>query len=209
MSPIPLHLVIEDELSEAVVRRVLAASHRDYFVGSAYGRTGFGYLRSTANNWNAAAAAGTPILLLTDLDQNNCPLELIAEWLDHQCHANFLFRVAVREVESWLLADREGFAQFLGISDVLVPVQPDQVADPKQTLINLARRSRRRALKQSIVPRQGSTATQGPDYNGCLGDFVRNQWNPDIAKDRSPSLNRAWQRVMSFEPVWPQEEEFL
>jgi hypothetical protein len=117
--------------------------------------------------------------------------------------------VAVREVESWLLADREGFAQFLGINDVLVPDQPDKVADPKQTLINLARRSRRRALKQSIVPRPGSTAIQGPDYNGCLGDFVRSQWNSNAAKDRSPSLNRAWQRVMSFEPVWPQQEEFL
>jgi hypothetical protein len=204
MSPIPLHLVIEDELSEVVLRRVLADTQRDYFIGSAYGRTGFGYLQRTANKWNAAAAAGTPILLLTDLDQHECPPELIAEWVNHPCHANFLFRVAVREVESWLLADGEGFAQFLGISRVLMPAEPDLVDDPKQTLINLARRSRRSALKQSIVPRQGSTATQGPDYNGCLGDFVRNQWDSNTAKDRSPSLNRAWQRFMSFEPLWPQ-----
>jgi hypothetical protein len=206
MSPIPLHLVIEDELSEIVIRRVLADTQKDYSVGSAYGRTGFGYLRSTANNWNAAAAAGTPILLLTDLDQHDCPVELIAEWMNHPCHANFLFRIAVREVESWLLADREGFSHFLGISNVLVPAEPDQVNDPKRTLINLARRSRRTAVKRSIVPRQGSTAIQGPDYNGCLGDFVRNQWNSNTAKDRSPSLNRAWQRVMSFEPVWPPQE---
>lgn len=205
MSPIPLHLVIEDELSEAVVRRVLADTHRDYWVGLAYGRTGFGYLRSTANNWNAAAAAGTPILLLTDLDRHDCPPNLISEWLDRECHANFLFRVAVREVESWLLADRVGFAQFLGISVELIPTQPDQVVDPKQTLINLARRSRRLRLRESIVPREGSTATQGPDYNGCLADFVRNQWNSNNAKERSPSLNRAWQKVMSFEPVWAEE----
>ena len=79
MSPIPLHLVIEDELSEVVIRRVLADTQRDYSVGSAYGRTGFGYLQSTASKWNAAAAAGTPILLLTDLDQHNCPQNLLQD----------------------------------------------------------------------------------------------------------------------------------
>ena len=205
MSPIPLHLVIEDELSEVVIRRVLEDTGKGYAIGSTYGRTGFGYLRSTASKWNAAAAAGTPILLLTDLDQHACPPELIAEWLNYACHANFIFRVAVREVESWLLADREGFAQFLGISSVLVPAAPDQVNDPKQTLINLARRSRRSTLKKSIIPREGSTATQGPDYNGCLGDFVRGRWDVNVARSRSPSLSRAWQRVMSFEPVWPEQ----
>lgn len=204
MSPIPLHLVIEDELSEVVIRRVLTDTQRDYAVGSAYGRTGFGYLQNTASKWNAAAAAGYPILLLADLDQHECPPKLIAEWLNSACHANFLFRIAVKEVESWVLADREGFAQFLGISSALVPREPDRLDDPKQTLINLARRSRRRVLKQSIVPRVRSTATEGPDYNGCLGDFVRNQWSSNDAKDRSPSLNRAWQRLMSFAPVWPE-----
>jgi hypothetical protein len=205
MSPIPLHLVIEDDLSEVILRRLLTDADRDYFVGSAYGRNGFGYLRNTANKWNAAAAAGTPILLLTDLDRHNCAPELISGWLNQECHANFLFRVAVREVESWLLADSEGFAQFLGIRSALVPTQPDQVVDPKQTLINLARRSRRKTLKDSIVPRTGSTATQGPDYNSCLGDFVRKHWDSKTARDHSPSLNRAWQQIMSFEPVWPQK----
>ena len=139
------------------------------------------------------------------MDQHRCAPELIDEWLDHSCHANLLFRVAVREVEAWMLADRGGMAQFLGISDLLVPAEPDLVPDPKQTLINLARRSRRGALKSAIVPRQGSTAVQGPDYNGCLGDFVRNQWDSNAARGRSQSLNRAWQRFMSFEPIWPEQ----
>jgi len=53
---------------------------------------------SRAKNWNAAAAAGTPILLLTDLDQHPCPLGLIEGWLDVEPHANLIFRVAVREL---------------------------------------------------------------------------------------------------------------
>jgi hypothetical protein len=81
-------------------------------------------------------------------------------------------------------------------------LQPDQIPDPKQSLVNLARRSRRRTLRESIVPRRGSTAPQGPDYNGCLGDFVRNHWNRDSAVGRSPSLGRASGRLMAFEPTW-------
>jgi len=202
MSPIPVHLAVEDDLSELVIRRLLIDTGRDYSVGNVFGRGGFGYLRSTARNWNAAAAAGTPILLLTDLDHHPCPSGLIEDWLDVEPHANLVFRVAVREVESWLLADREGFAEFLGISDAVIPLQPDQIPDPKQSLVNLARRSRRRTLRESIVPRNGSTAVQGPDYNGCLGGFVRDHWNRHAALERSPSLGRAWRRLMVFEPTW-------
>ena len=202
MSPIPIHLAVEDELSEVVIRRLLLETDRDYAIGTVFGRSGYGYLQSRANNWNAAAAAGTPIFLLTDLDQNPCPSAMIDDWLMVEPHANLIFRVAVREVEAWVLADLEGFADFLGISEALIPLQPDQIADPKQSLVNLARRSRIRVLRESIVPRPGSTAVQGPDYNGCLGEFVRNHWNRDGASERSPSLQRAWQKLMDFQPEW-------
>ena len=202
MSPIPVHLAVEDDLSELVIRRVLFDTGRNYSVGNVFGRGGFGYLQSTAKNWNAAAAAGTPVLLLTDLDNHPCPSSLIEDWLDMEPHANLVFRVAVREIESWLLADREGFADFLGIGSDLIPLQPDQIPDPKQTVVKLARRSRRRTLRESIVPRRGSTAVQGPDYNGCLGDFVRGHWNRNAAAERSPSLDRTWTRLMAFKPTW-------
>jgi len=202
MSPIPVHLAVEDDLSESIVRRLLDDTSRDYCIGTVFGRGGFGYLKNRANNWNAAAAAGTPILLLTDLDQRPCPSELIESWLDSEPHANLMFRVAVREVESWLLADRDGLADFLGIRTALVPFEPDDIPDPKQSLVNLARRSRIRVLRESIVPRLGSTAVQGPDYNSCLGDFVRNSWNRNAAAERSPSLARAWERLMNFQPDW-------
>jgi hypothetical protein len=202
MSPIPVHLAVEDDLGEVVIRRLLLDTGREYAIGSVFGRTGYGYLRSTANNWNAAAAAGTPVVLLTDLDRHPCPPGLIDDWLDFDPHANLIFRVAVREVESWLLADREGLAAFLRLSAVHVPLQPDQIADPKQFLVNLARRSRTRVLRESIVPRAGSTALQGPDYNGILGEFVRNQWGREAAMECSPSLKRAWERLMAFVPDW-------
>lgn len=200
MSSIPVHLAVEDDLSEAVIRKLLLDTGRNYAIGTVFSRGGYGYLQNRAKKWNAAAAAGTPILLLTDLDQHPCPSSLIYDWLEGEPHANLIFRVAVREVESWLLADREGFANFLGISVPKVPSNPDQITDPKQCLVNLARRSRRRTLRESIVPRQGSTAVQGPDYNGCLGEFVRNQWDRCSAARRSLSLNRAWAKLIAFVP---------
>src|SRR5260370_4619563 len=202
MSPIPVHIAIEDDLSEVGVRRLLGDTDGGYSVGTAFGRTGYGYLRGTVRKWNAAAAAGVPIILLTDLDRHPCPSALINTWLDVAPHPNLIFRIAVREVESWVLADREGFSELFVISSVLVPAEPDKLGDPKQTLVNLARRSRRRAVKESLVPRLGTTAAQGPDYNGCLGDFIRNHWNSTAAVGRSPSLSRAWARFMTYDPSW-------
>ncbi len=54
------------------------------------------------------------------------------------------FRVAVREVEAWLLADREQIARFLSIARSRVPQSPETLDNPKQRLVELARHSRRR-----------------------------------------------------------------
>src|ERR1041385_8982694 len=104
MSPIPVHLAVEDDLSESVLRKLLGDTNREYTIGMVFGGRGFGYLRNRVENFNAAAVSGTPIILLTDLDQHGCAPEIIHDWLQQQPHANLVFRVAVREVESWLLA---------------------------------------------------------------------------------------------------------
>jgi len=109
MSPIPINLATEDELSEAVLSRLLSDARR-FAIGRRYRRGGNGYLKSTIAGWNRAAT-GIPFLVLTDLDTHHCPSELIASWLAAPQHPNLVFRIAVREVESWLLADRTNFAE--------------------------------------------------------------------------------------------------
>ena len=44
-------------------------------------------------------------------------------------------RIAVRELESWLLADRVGFADFFDAPIALLPEEPDKETDPTQTLV--------------------------------------------------------------------------
>ncbi|MEW6378311.1 MAG: hypothetical protein AB1611_01755 [bacterium] len=163
--PISIDIAVEDSLSEAVLRKVIDQSGRHWQVGTCHQRGGFGYLKQKIEGFNSAAK-GKPFLVLTDLDRADCPIALIQEWLTVPRHPDLLFRVAVREVESWLLADRTGLAQFLGIQESLVPGDPDTIPDPKQCLISLARKSRYRALRSDIVPLPGSTAKQGRNYNG-------------------------------------------
>jgi hypothetical protein len=178
MSSIPVNLATEDELSEIVLRRLLALTNREYHVGTVYRRGGFGYLRRTINGWNTAAR-GSPFVVLTDSDDSPCPSALIRSWLTSPLHPNLIFRVAVREVEAWLLADTENFARFLAVAEVRVPAHPDEIPDPKATLMELAKRCRSSEINGRLLPRHGSTAEQGPDYNGCLGGFVAIEWDGD------------------------------
>jgi hypothetical protein len=198
---IPINLVVEDALSEAVLRRVLSISRRHFEVGYCYGMRGFGYIKKNLAGFNQASR-GTPFLVLTDLDDGECAAALLAGWLQEKKSPNLLFRVAVREVEAWLLADPTGLARYLGIREDLFPSQPDSVQDPKKTLIGLAARSRNRELRDAIVPRSGSTAITGPDYNGRLIAFVNSRWDARAAAERSDSLKRLLNAALQFHPCW-------
>ncbi|MGA2329534.1 MAG: hypothetical protein ABSH05_25020 [Bryobacteraceae bacterium] len=198
---IPINLAVEGSLDEEILRKILRQAGRGYAIGKPYGRRGSGYLRKTIRGFNSAAK-GTPFAVLTDLDQEVCPAALVRAWLPQPRHANLIFRVAVRAVEAWLLAHREGMARFLGIRERLVPADVDSLPNPKRTLIDLARQTRNRELRAAIVPRPGSTATEGPDYNGRLAVFVRRYWDVNSAARSSPSLARAVRRIGEFQPVW-------
>ena len=124
---VPISLAVEDELSEYVLRALLTQTKRNFLIVAVYGKKGSGFLKKNLPAFNNAAKA-SPCLLLTDLDDLGCVPMLIEDWFDCRLkefpkhrHVNLIFRVAVCEVESWVLADRERFANFLGISQHLIP----------------------------------------------------------------------------------------
>jgi len=196
---IPINIAVEDTLSEAVLRQIIKRDGR-YAIGVCYRRNGYGYLKKTIRGFNNAAK-GTPYIVLADLEAK-CPPEQLRKWLPVPMHSNLIFRIAVREIEAWLLADGNSIASFLGISRNLLPTDVDSIDDPKQCLINLARRSRRRELREAIVPDHNTTAKIGPDYNGQLSFFVSRLWNLSNAVKRSDSLCRATKAINSFQPIW-------
>ena len=190
-APIPIYLAVEDELSEWVVRRALAARPADYAIGAVYGKGGFGYLKKQASAFNNAAK-GCPYLVLTDLDRCPCPPQLIEEWLGRPKHPHLLLRVAVREVESWLLGDPAGLSAFLGLRTRFDFDNPEQLMDPKQELLKLAIKSPRRSIRESLTWKDDSTGrlSQGPDYNAPLAKFVTSDWNIKKARNKCHSLDR-------------------
>jgi hypothetical protein len=105
------------------------------------------------------------------------------------------FRIAVREVESWLLADRESLAAFLGVAESRIPLQPEALANPKETLVNLASSSRRRPIRIDMTPRPASGRSVGPAYTSRLIEYTQSNWRPDIAARHADSLLRLCNRV--------------
>jgi hypothetical protein len=202
MTDIPINLVFEDVLSEAVLKQMLKQSQRPFLVGDRFNERGYGQIQKKISGFNNAAK-GMPYLVLTDLDNAECPLVILSEWLTQPKHPNLLFRIAVKEVEAWLLAHREAFAKFLGISvDLIPPGDADRIPDPKLLLINLARRSKKRDLREAIVPPPNSTAKIGKDDNGQLIQFVNKSWQVASAQTNSPSLKRTMNALINFQPTW-------
>ena len=200
MTPVSLNLAVEDPLSEAVLRKIVTVSGRNYHIAQSYGKTGYGYLKKNIRAFNQAARI-VPFLVLTDLDQYECPAILIQDWLSVPKHPNLLLRVAVKEVEAWLLADRHGFAKFAGVSDSTIPRDSEALNDPKRSLLRLMRKSRKRAIRDDILPKPDSTATQGRNYNGRLISFVNDFWDIRSARKRSASLNDIISRIKNFQPI--------
>jgi hypothetical protein len=200
MSDIGINLVFEDSLGESVLIRLLAHSRRDYLVGYRYNAGGFGWIKKRIDGFNHAAK-GMPYLILTDLDRHECPPLLIDQWLTATKHPNLLFRIAVREVEAWLLACRELFATFLGVPSDRIPGDVEAIPNPKEFVVNLARRSRKKKVRVDIAPAPASTARVGPDYNGRLAYFVENLWDPAVAEENCPSLRKTIETLRTFRPV--------
>ena len=200
LDTIYLNLAFEDALSEAVLRRLLRASGRPFEVRYRYTGGGSGYLKRHLRAFNSAARV-TPYLVLADLDQVECAPRLVYDWLTVPLHPNLLFRVAVREVESWLIADRASLARFLGIQVDLIPQSFDDTADPKAALLRLVRFSRHSELRSDLLPREGSTSRQGPNYNARMSRYVEKHWDPEVAARYSPSLARTVAAIKDFAPV--------
>lgn len=201
INPIPLNLAFEDALTESVAQKILQTIPTAYATRTVYNRGGYGYLKRTINGFNKAAT-GIPFLVGTDLDRYECPPSLIADWLRHPKHHNLLISIAVREVEAWVLADRSNFATFIGLKPSSLPRNVEALPNPKETLIQLVRKSRKKQLRDDICPPPHSTRKIGPNYNAQLGRFVNETWNPALARANSRSLDRTINRLVGFRPEW-------
>lgn len=190
-------LVVEDEPSEAVLRRLVASAGHKLKVSTVIRAQGAGNIKNSLTIFRNASHV-TPHIVMTDLDTYPCPPELLKDWKVGVLPERMLIRIAVREVESWLLADREGIAKLIKVPTIKIPLRPDDLPDPKQALLNLARKSRSRRFVSEFVPATGSKAKHGPAYNQYLSEFAAQDWDTAQAALASPSLQRSMVRVKEF-----------
>ena len=126
--------------------------------------------------------------VLVDLDRDECGPSLLKQHLPSPT-SGMLMRVAVREVESWLLADH-GIARHLRVARQHLPSDTDALQSPKRRLVDLVRsHCKTRSVRAAVLPRT-SDATVGPEYTDFMIDFVQTAWIPRRAAEGSGSLNR-------------------
>lgn len=190
-----VYLAAEDEPGLAVGRKLISEAPQLSIYREENGH-GNGTLKSKASNYDQMARSGLPVVMLTDLDRYPCPPKLLEDWLKRKPSPGFLFRICVREVEAWLLADRESMAAFLGVKVRAIPQAPEELSDPKSVLIKVSQQSKRRHLRLAFQPT--GTATIGPRYNEFLSEFIRVQWNIESAALAAPSLMRARHQIRSL-----------
>lgn len=193
--PIVVAAAVEGIVDEAVLGRIahdLGAS-----LSPVHGKNGKPDIHRRLVGFNQAARF-TPWIVLVDLNSTAaCAPALRTTWLPRLARM-MCFSIAVHQIEAWLLADAERTAGFLGVSIGLVPTAPEGEPDAKQAMVNLARRSAKREIRDDMVPRQGAGRAVGPAYSSRLIEFAtraKSGWRPKVAAERSQSLARCIDRL--------------
>lgn len=190
-----LNAAVEGPLDAAVVKVLCRFSGINLCY--IFGQEGKPYLKQKSEGYNRASRH-QPWLILVDLDQDFfCASELVRSWLPNKS-PSLVFRVAVRSIEAWLLADRERFSGFFGVALTRIPLTPDSEPDPKQKVVNLASKSRKSDVRQDIVPRTGGSRKVGVAYNSRMIEYIEDQtngWRPMEAAKHSDSLSRCLIRL--------------
>ena len=192
---VPVKLAGEGILDLAVLRRL--ARDIGLTPGDEYDLRGAGGVDRKLPKYNAAAKHW-PWIVVRDLDSDPCAgalarslLPLPAEWMR--------LRIAVKSIESWVLADPESLSEKFGVRIAAIPGAPDELPNPKLKMLQLMASSRNRDIRESMLrARPGVKLEPGPQYNVRLSQFVENQWDRQSALGSSPSLTRAWNRLEEF-----------
>jgi len=207
MPDIYCYSFVEDQPSAEVARKLVA--HRNtackttlhFLDGHPTVTRGFGGIKKMTSAFLNMADAGLYTFIMTDLDKTDCPPTLIRDWFSIPREQpitlppQVVFRVPVREVESWLLADHNAFARFMKIPKANFANRPDALPDPKEHLRDVIQRKGRKKWQKEMLP-QSPTASIGPLYNEKLCKFIREKWDPARAANNSPSLDRAIKALM-------------
>jgi hypothetical protein len=186
-------LLVEGFTDEIFVKRCFADIGLQ--VGTVYGKHGVDYVKNKAQAFSVFGQYSDMLILADFMDMNAaCPPQA-RQMLVANIPAKALVRLAVNEIESWMMASRTELASYFNISAARIPAVPDQVVDPKQTLVNLARASNRGKIRRMFVPKPGISSVVGEGYVDGFQEFMASHWDLASARAASPSLATFVQRA--------------
>lgn len=184
-------LACEDPLSEIFCKKIMERYFPEFSYNPIIVTGGVSELKKRVDAFiNIAKIPEKYSLILTDLDNVISVDNLLNEWQNGRIFPKkFILLVAVKEIESWILADSESFSNWSGIPKSKIPQNPDEQYDIKQILLTLVSRHAFSRLKSDLLPDKGArTSKVGIAYNSRLVEFVDNHWNFDLALANSSSL---------------------
>lgn len=138
------------------------------------------------------AAKFAPWLALRDADRDagDCPARLRRSLLAGAQSSALCLRLAVRTLDAWLLADRQAFSGHFAVPVSRMPLAPEELDRPKDALTQACRHSRRRSVRDAMVPPSGRQGP-GPEYTAYVLEYCNASWRPDVAAELAPNLRRA------------------
>ncbi|MBM2816339.1 MAG: hypothetical protein HW421_3101 [Ignavibacteria bacterium] len=198
-------IVAEDEVTRIVLKKILDYFPNKFNILNEMPVRG-GKIKSLLMNFNKLSEHNT-IIMLTDLDTYDCPPALLNSWFKNfRQNPNFIIRIAVDEAESWLMADREGFAEYFKVplsiipnSKILSPIKPHiiEMNFPYKSSLYLIREviqsTGNKIIKEGIAAIDKTR--KGHLYNSTMAPFITYHWNIDNAIKNSYSLVRTIHRL--------------
>ena len=184
-------LYAEDELGICLLSRLVSEFAPKLSITIAQQKRGVHGLNAEIPRACRTANCGYSVFFLADLDRVACATKYFAQLKANCDSPYFIYRLAKREAEAWLLADRRGLAEALRVLVKHIPAKPEEIQDPKEVLLAIVRKSKSRQIKEAVLPEKNSGYKTGRGYNIVLKDFIASQWNVSAARLVSPSLDRA------------------
>ena len=140
------------------------------------------------------ARHGSAVVCIADSDRT-CPVDWLRDHLPKATPRQFVLRLAVREAESWRLADRHAMAEHFRVPTARIPNNPDFCDDSKQDLLGLLNQFAPASVRRDRLVNVAGQPRQGTGYNAGLRQFVQQAWQPERAADQSSRLRRAVLRL--------------
>jgi len=199
-------LVVEGETDYLIISRLC-----EYFnipLGSPFIAKGKDRLLKNLDGY-INAARFKPFIVLIDLDEDfSCAPEALRKWV--KVRADYLIlRIPVHAIDSWILADREGFSKFFSVPIKYIPVSTDNEKKPKEKMMSILNKSRSKTIKKKMLPRTAAKRKVGSLYSATLKEFifgvpegVKPKWNPFQAAQCSDSLNRCLKALNQLSKIY-------